>query len=64
MTPSDLALAEKLALRLNELEKEAVAKLPGALRFEQYNQSCGFIEALRQVRDTLIPEIIEELQKS
>lgn len=54
-------LSARLVGRINELEADAISKLPGALRLEPYHQSCGFIEALRQIRDQLIPELIKEI---
>lgn len=56
-------LATRLHERLTEIEQGALATLPNGLRAEQYNQSCGFIEAIRQVRDTLLPEIVQDLQR-
>lgn len=60
----DTELGDKLSERLLELEADAVSKMPRALPYEQYQQSCGFIEALRQVREVLIPQIIKEIQES
>jgi len=60
----DLKLAELLTEQLNKIEADAVSKLPVGLPFEKYQQSCGYIEAIRQVRDQLIPEIANELQRS
>lgn len=60
----DIKLAEMLKARLDEIEKNAVNKLPVGLRYEEYQQSCGYIEAIRQVRDQLLPELSDELQRS
>lgn len=60
----DLKLAEMLKERLDEIEIAAVKKLPLGMARDQYQQSCGYIEAIRQVRDQMIPEITEELQRS
>lgn len=60
----DTELSLKLTEALTVMETDAKAKLPGALPRDQYNQACGFIEAIRQIRENLIPEIVEELQRS
>lgn len=60
----DTKLSELLAERIKEIEDDAISKLPNALPFEKYQQSCGYLEAMRQVREVLIPEIMIELQRS
>lgn len=60
----DTELTAQLKARLTELIDDAKDKLPGALPFEQYQQSCGMVEAWTQVRDRMIPEIVEKLQRS
>jgi hypothetical protein len=60
----DLKLAERLKEELDKIDRDAVTQLPVGLPFEKYQQSCGYIEAIRQIRDQLIPEIVAELQRS
>lgn len=60
----DIKLAELLKQELDKIETDAVNKLPVGLTYEKYQQSCGYIEAIRQVRDTLLPELSEQLQRS
>ena len=55
----DLKLAEMLKERLDEIENNAVSKLPVGLPYDKYQQSCGYIEAIRQVRDQLLPELAD-----
>lgn len=57
-------LGERLIERLAEIEQEAISKLPRALPYDQYQQSCGYLEAVRQFREVLIPQIIKEIQES
>ena len=60
----DTKFFEVLTARLLEIETSAIAKLPNALPYDQYQQSCGYLEAIRQIRETLIPEVMEEIQRS
>lgn len=60
----ETALEAKLTERLTELIEDAKAKLPGNLPYEKYQVACGMIEAWSQVRDTLIPETVAEIQRS
>lgn len=59
----DTELATALTARLTELETSAVNTLQNALPFEKYQQSCGYLEAVRQLRDVLIPETLEAIQR-
>lgn len=63
MSALDADLATKLSERITELQGDEVKRLPNALPVDQYHQCCGYIEAMRQVRDILIPQILEELQR-
>lgn len=60
----DTELGERLTAKIEELEQDATKKMPRALPYDQYQQSCGYIEALRQVREVLIPTTIKEIQES
>lgn len=60
----DTDLSVRLAERLTEIETESTRTLLMALPFEKYQQSCGYLEAIRQIRDAIIPEEIEKLQRS
>jgi hypothetical protein len=57
-------LRPELTERLTEIIDGAKATLPRSLPYEQYVQACGMIEAWSQVRDTLIPETVAEIQRS
>lgn len=59
----DLSLAEKLTAELDQIVLEAKETLVTGLPFEKYQQACGMIEAFNQVRNGLIPRLVEELQK-
>lgn len=59
----ELKLAAQLTERLTQIEAVSQNTLLTGLPFEKYQQSCGYLECLRQVRDTLIPELVTELQK-
>jgi hypothetical protein len=59
----DLDFATKLKAELDQIIKEGVEGLTGGLTYDKYQQACGFIEAMRQVRDGLIPKALEELQR-
>jgi hypothetical protein len=59
----EIEFAAELKNRLDEIEANAVATLPNGLPYDQYQQSCGFLEAIRQVRDSVIPDILEALQR-
>lgn len=59
----ELRLAARLAARIDELMTEAKSRLPDGLEYRQYDQACGMIEGYRQVKEVLIPELIEEIQK-
>lgn len=59
----EIEFAAELKNRLDSIESSAVASLPKGIPYDQYQQACGFIEAIRQVRDTVIPEILEALQR-
>lgn len=59
----EIEFAAELKSRLDEIERGALATLPSGLPYDQYQQSCGYLEAVRQVRDTVIPEILEALQR-
>lgn len=60
----DLKLAELLREELDKIERDSVTQLPVGLPYDKYQQSCGYIEAIRQVRDVLLPELSEQLQRS
>jgi hypothetical protein len=59
----DLDFATKLKAELDQIIKEGVEGLTAGLTYDKYQQACGFIEAMRQVRDGLIPKTLEELQR-
>jgi len=59
----DSELAEKLVEEIDQIVKDGTESLASGYSYEKYQQSCGFIEAMRQVRHALIPRILEELQK-
>lgn len=60
----DTAFAEELRQQIADIEESARAKLPHNLPYDQYQQSCGYLEAMRQVREVLIPQILDQLQRS
>lgn len=59
----DTDLSAALTERLTAIIDDAKEKLQNAMPFEQYQQSCGMLVAWKQVRDSLIPELVEEIQK-
>lgn len=59
----EIEFAAALKTRLDEIENDAIASLPKGIPYDQYQQACGFIEAVRQVRESVIPEILEALQR-
>lgn len=61
----DTKLATRLHERLTEIETGAVIRMTSGvpLAFESYHQSRGFLEAVRQMRDALLPEIVQTLQE-
>lgn len=59
----DTDLSAALTERLTAVIDNAVAQLPRGMSRDDYQRSCGMIEAWRQIRDTLIPELTEEIQK-
>jgi len=59
----DTDLAVALTERLTAIIDDAKEKLQTAMPFEQYQQACGMLVAWKQVRDTLIPQLAEEIQR-
>lgn len=59
----DIDFAAEMKNRLDDIERNSLATLPNGLPYDQYQQSCGFLEAIRQVRDHVIPDILEALQR-
>lgn len=59
----DLDLATRLTADVDQIIKESVESLALGLPYEKYQQACGFIEAMRQVRNGLIPSALKELQE-
>lgn len=60
----DTDLSTKLNERLTGLIDNSKETLIGALEFREYTLACGMIEAWKQVRDALIPELLDEIQRS
>lgn len=60
----DVRLATALHNRLTEIETNSIGTLASSLPFEKYAQACGYIEAIRQIRDTVLPEEVQNLQRS
>lgn len=59
----ELDIVTKLNERLNEMEASELARLPRALPFETYHQACAYLQFVRDFRDTIIPQVVEEIQK-
>lgn len=59
----DLSLAEKLDAELAQIVADAKETLVTGLPYDKYQQACGMIEAYSQVRNGIIPRLVEELQK-
>lgn len=61
----DTELGEKLIEKIKEMENDSVGHMRSrSLSFDAYQQSLGYLQALSQVRDVLIPETIKEIQES
>jgi hypothetical protein len=58
----ELDLAVALTKALDDAIADARDKLPRALPYDQYQQSCGMIVAWQQIRD-LLPDLVEQIQK-
>lgn len=59
----DTDLAAKLVEDLDKIITDAKESLPSGLPYDQYQQACGMIEAYKQVRFTLIPQALDEIQR-
>ena len=59
----DTELSPKLQARLTGLIDSSKDTLVGALEHREYTLACGMIEAWKQVRDGLIPELLDAIQK-
>lgn len=59
----DTDLSTKLHERLTELIDSSKATLITALPHDKYLIACGMIESWTQIRDSLIPELLDEIQK-
>lgn len=55
----------KIQERVETLHEVSKAQLigPPALSYDDYQRGLGFREAIRQVREIVIPEILDDLQK-
>ncbi len=61
----DTELGEMLVKKITEMEEDSVGHMRSrSLSFDAYQQSLGYLQALSQVRDVLIPETIKEIQES
>lgn len=60
----DSQLASALIEELDGIIRDAKESLTSGFPFEKYQQACGMIEAYSQVRNTLIPRILQEMQRS
>lgn len=60
----ELDAVTQILARVDELNEQSKAVLigPPALSFDDYQRGLGFREAIRQIREVIIPEILEELQ--
>lgn len=59
----ELDVATKLHERLTQEIDASSGSLRRALSFEKYQQACGMIVAWEMVRDTWLPEIVQELSE-
>jgi hypothetical protein len=59
----DIDFALKLNGRLTEVIDASKESLVGALEFREYTLACGMIEAWKQIRDVMIPETLDEIQR-
>ena len=61
----ELAAVQKIQERLEEMNQRSKDTLigPPALPWEDYQRGLGYRECLRQIREVMIPEILDELQK-
>lgn len=59
----DTELAAALQAELDGIIRDAKESLITGLPFEKYQQACGMIEAFGQVRNMLIPRLLDELER-
>lgn len=59
----DTELASALQNELDGIIRDAKETLITGLPFDKYQQSCGMIEAYGQVRNVLIPQLLEAIQR-
>lgn len=59
----DLDLAALMNAELDAIIKDSVESLTSGLSYDKYQQACGYIEAMRQMRNGVIPKILDELQR-
>jgi len=62
MSVLDTDLAAKLTEDLDKIIADAINGLAAGLPYDQYQQACGMIEAFKQVRFSLIPQTLSDLQ--
>lgn len=60
----ELDAVTKILERVDELNEQSKALLigPPALSYDDYQRGLGFREAIRQVREVIIPEVLEDIQ--
>jgi hypothetical protein len=61
----ELDAVTKILERVEELNEQSKAVLigPPALTYDDYQRGLGYREAIRQIREIIIPEVLDELQK-
>ncbi|MDE2096874.1 MAG: hypothetical protein KGL39_06465 [Patescibacteria group bacterium] len=60
---NDSVFIGHLRKRLEEAERAAIEHIVQGLPLDKYHQTCGQVQAFRQVREVMVDEIIKDFIK-